>query len=189
MTAAEKTTPKETLTKEIVFSEKDIALRVKEVGKQITNDFIDKQADGIVVVSVLKGAAIFMTDLIRAINLNFEIDFMSLSSYQNSTQTSGCVNIEKDISINLAGKHVIIAEDVIDSGVTMDFIIKHLSNKGAATVTICTFLHKHITQRDLGVKYVCFDCPKDYIVGYGLDYMQLYRNVPYVFSLKKEFYS
>lgn len=175
------------LLKKVVLSEHDIQSRIKEVGQQITKDYADKENDGIVVISILKGAAIFMTDLVRAIDLNLEIDFMSVSSYGNSTKTKGRAIIEKDISTDILGKHVILAEDVIDSGITMDFVIKHLSNRGAASITVCAFLHKHIEQRDIDVKYQCFDCPKEFIVGYGLDYLQYYRNVPYIFALKEEF--
>lgn len=171
---------------EVIFSEEQIQSRIKEVGAQITNDFQSKQDDGIVVISILKGAAIFMADLVRAIDLKLQIDFMAASSYYDSTKSSGRLKIDKDINTNIVGKHVIIAEDIVDSGLTLEYITNLLKNKGAASVTVCSFLNKNIFKTDINVKYTCFDCPEKFIVGFGLDYMQTYRNLPYVTSLKKE---
>lgn len=179
----------EEVSKKIIFSQEEINSRVKQVGQQITKDFADKEKDGIVVVSILKGAAIFMTDLIMNINLNVEIDFMCVSSYNESTKSSGKCVFEKDLTSDVEGKHIIIAEDVIDSGLTLYEVINHLKNSGAASVTVCALLHKHIAQKDIDVDYICFDCPSDYIVGYGLDYAHLFRNVPYIFALKEEYYN
>lgn len=170
---------------EVVFSKEQIEQRIKEVGAQITEDFKDKQDDGIVVVSILKGAAIFMADLVRAIDLKLQIDFIAATSYGNATTSSGRLKIEKDVSGDLNGKHIIIAEDIVDTGLTLEYITKLLKQKGAATVTVCAFLDKKIWKTDINVKYSCFDCPERFIVGFGLDYCQYYRNIPYVSALEE----
>lgn len=167
----------------VIFTEEEIANRVAEIGVQITNDFCDKQEDGIVVMCILKGAATFMCDLCKHIDLKIKTEFMCVSSYADSTQSSGRPQIVKDLDADISGKHIIIAEDIVDSGITLDFLIKHLSARGAKTITIAAFLHKHIAVRDVPVEYICFDCPDEFIVGYGLDYAQYYRNLPYVSGL------
>lgn len=167
----------------VIFSEDDIKNRIAEVGAQITQDYKDKEDEGIIVVSVLKGASLFMADLIREIDLLVEIDFLAASSYYNSTVSSGRLKIEKDISADIAGKHVIIAEDIVDSGLTLEYITKMLKNKGAASVKVCAFLNKHVSKTDIDVSYTCFDCPNEFIVGYGLDYAQMFRNLPYITSI------
>lgn len=169
----------------VIFSEDQISKRISEVGKQITKDYSDKVDDGLIVVSILKGAAIFMSDLIRNINLDIEIDFITASSYC-SAKSAGKVNIEKDISIDISGKHVIIVEDIIDTGITLKCISNYLKDKGAKSIKFCTFLNKHKTNTKIDVAYTCFDCPQEFIVGYGLDYEQKFRNLPYVTSLECE---
>lgn len=170
----------------VIFSEKNILERVSEIGQQITKDYYDKQEDGIVVVGVLKGAAIFMADLVRNIDLKIELDFIHASSYYDNFESSGKLNLEKDISCDIKDKHVILVEDIIDSGITVGSISKHLSDKKPASITICALLNKNVSTADITVKYCCFDCPDEFIVGYGLDAAQIYRNLPYISSYKMQ---
>lgn len=169
-----------------IISEKEIQSRVSEVGRIISNDYKDKQDDGIVVVGVLKGAVLFTADLIRSLDLKIEIDFISASSYNNSLESSGNVKIEKWLSTSAKGKHIIVVEDVVDSGLTLKCITEKLKDEGAASVKICALLDKHLSKSNIEVSYMCFDCPNEFIVGYGLDYKQNYRNIPYITSLVEE---
>ena len=167
----------------VIFSEQQIKDRIAEVGKQITQDYKDKQEEGIIVVSILKGAAIFMADLARALDLVVSVDFMCISSYEDSLKSSGKLNVKLDTDHDLKGKHVIIAEDIVDTGLTLEYVTKHLKERGAASVAVCAFLNKHVYTTDIDVAYTCFDCPPDFMVGYGLDYKQRFRNIPYVTAL------
>ncbi len=173
--------------KEILFTEEELHARVRAMGEQITADYAGKER--LIVISVLRGAAIFMADLVREIKLPLEMDFMAVSSYGAGVKTSGVVNIVKDLSTPIEGKHVLIAEDILDSGLTLDYLMKTLGNRNPASIEIASLLHKRGTQKvDITCKYVGFDCPDEFIVGYGLDYAERYRNLPYIGVLKPEVY-
>ena len=175
---------------EVLFSEEDIAERVKALGAAITYDYRDVACDrGIVLVSVLRGAAIFMADLARAIDLPVEMDYMAVSSYGGGSKSSGVVRIQKDLGTDIRGRHVLIAEDILDSGLTLKYLLKNLSSREPASLEVATFLRKETPcQADIRCKYIGFECPDEFIVGYGLDYAERYRNLPYIGTLKPELY-
>lgn len=173
--------------KEILFTKDQIGAMVKSLGEKITNDFKDKN---VLVLGLLKGSFIFMADLVRAIKLPCEIDFMAVSSYGKGTESLGRVQIVKDISEPILGKDVIIVEDIIDSGVTLSFIVDYLKSKGASSVTLCTLINKpERRKKDVRVDYIGADIPNEFIAGYGLDYAERYRNLPFIGILKEEVYS
>lgn len=170
----------------ILFSEEQLKQRVAELGAQIAADYAGKD---LVVVSVLRGAAIFMADLVRAMDLPLEMDFMAVSSYGAAAKTSGRVRIIKDLSSDIAGRHVLIAEDILDSGLTLSHLVQMLQQRNPASVEIAALLHKEGAQKvDIACKYVGFSCPNEFIVGYGLDYAEAYRNLPYIGVLDPHVY-
>ena len=172
--------------KEILFTAAEISDMVSELGRKITADFSDRE---FVVIGLLKGSVIFMADLLREIKLPCEIDFMAVSSYGKGTETLGRVNILKDISNSVLGKDVLIIEDIVDSGVTLSFIIKHLKNKGAKKVSVCTLLNKTARRKkQVDVQYVGVDVQDEFVAGYGMDYAENYRNIPFIGVLKEEIY-
>ena len=175
---------------EIIFTEDEIAARVAEMGEQITRDYADRAAnEGVVMISVLRGAAMFMADLVRQIKLPVEMDYMAISSYGNGAKSSGVVRILKDITANIEGRHVIIAEDILDSGLTLKYLMRTLQARYPASIEVATLLRKLTrAQADIDCRYVGFECPDEFIVGYGLDYAERYRNLPYIGILKKEIY-
>ena len=141
-------------------------------------------------VSVLRGAAIFMADLARAIKLPVEMDYMAISSYGNGAKSSGVVRILKDLTSEIEGRHVIVAEDILDSGLTLKYLLKNLSSRCPASLEVATLLRKKTkAQADIDCRYVGFECPDEFIVGYGLDYAERYRNLPYIGVLRPELYS
>ncbi len=175
----------------VVFTEEDIAQRVRELGAQITADFTPavERGEQVVLVSVLRGAAIFMADLARAISLPLVMDYMVVSSYGNRITSSGDVRILKDMSESVEGKHIIFAEDVIDSGLTLAALMRLFEHRAAASVSVCALLRKDVPgQADVDVRYLGFPCPTAFVVGYGLDYAERYRNLPYIGVLKPEVY-
>lgn len=176
--------------KEILFTEEQIANRVAEIGSAITRDYAQAPSEGgVVLISVLRGAAIFMADLARCIKLPIEMDYMALSSYGKSAKSSGVVKIQKDLSCDIKGKHVIIAEDILDSGLTLSYLLEYLAEREPASLEIATFLRKEArAQVEIDCKYIGFECPDEFIVGYGLDYAERYRNLPYIGILKPEIY-
>lgn len=172
---------------EILFTREQIAEKVKCLGQRITNDFKDKN---LFILGLLKGSFVFMADLIREINLSFQVDFMAVSSYGKETESLGRIKILKDISESIVDKDVLIVEDIIDSGNTLDFITKHLKNQGASSVTLCTLINKpERRKKEIYVKYIGADIKNKFIVGYGLDYAEKYRNLPFIGVLKEEVYS
>ena len=175
---------------EILFSEQDLAIRVRELGEAITRDYADVAGDaGIVVVSILRGGAVFTCDLIRAIDLPLEVDFMAVSSYGNGAKSSGVVRILKDLSTDIRGRHVIIAEDIIDSGLTLKYLLKKLQSREPASLTVAALMRKDTpAQADIPCRYIGFERPDEFIVGYGLDFAEHYRNLPYIGVLKPEIY-
>ena len=178
--------------KEILYSEEQIAARVKEMGARLTEHYRPavERGERIVLLCVLRGAAIFMADLARAIDLPLEMDYMVVSSYGNEAKSSGVVNILKDTSSDVAGKHIIIAEDILDSGLTLKSLGEIFEARKAASIAIVTLLRKEVPgQIDIKCFDVGFTCPDEFIVGYGLDFAEHYRNLPYVGILKPEVYS
>lgn len=170
----------------VLLTEQEIAEKVKELGAQISRDYADKNP---IIVCVLKGSFIFKADLVRAIDVPCTVDFMSVSSYGAGTTSSGEVKIVKDFDQSVEGRHLIIVEDILDSGRTLSYLMKTLKARGAASITLCTFLDKPERRVvPVEVTYSGFTVPDAFIVGYGLDYDQMYRNLPYVGVLKPSVY-
>ena len=171
---------------EIVVPEAVLNDRIRELGAQITADYEGRPP---LLVGVLKGAFIFMSDLARHIALPVEFDFMAVSSYGSATQTSGVVRILKDLDREIQGRDVLIIEDIIDSGLTLNYLLKNLRSRRPATLEVCALLYKpEQLKADIEVKYAGFDIPSVFVVGYGLDYAERYRNLPFVGTLKPEVY-
>ena len=172
--------------KKILLTEEDIKKRVKELGVEITHDYMDKD---LMVVGILKGSFIFTADLVREINLPLLVDFMSLSSYGMNSRSTGEVRILKDLDFSVEGRDVLVVEDIIDSGFTLNYLMDTLARRGASSVKIAAFLDKFEARKaDVKVSYRGYEVPNDFIVGYGLDYAEGYRNLPYIASLKEEIY-
>jgi len=170
----------------ILVSKEEIDNMVKRLGKQITEDYKDKE---LVIVGVLKGGFIFMADLIRNIDLPLQLDFISVSSYGATTQSTGVVRIIKDVEIDITGKHVILVEDIVDTGLTLAHLKELFSTRGPASVKICSAFDKPSRRKiDIKPDYVGLEVPDEFIVGYGLDYAENYRNFPEVGVLKPELY-
>lgn len=175
---------------EVLFTEDEIAARVAEIGRAITRDYAcTADEGGIVLISVLRGAAIFMADLARKIELPVEMDYLAVSSYGNGAKSSGVVRILKDLTSEIEGRHVIVAEDILDSGLTLTYLLKNLSSRHPASLEVATLLRKKTpAQAKIDCKYLGFECPDDFIVGYGLDFAERYRNLPCIGILKPEIY-
>ncbi len=173
---------------EVVLDENEIREINRRLGEEITRDYADKNP---LVVSVLRGAVVFTADLIREIKCPVGIDFMDVSSYGDSAKSSGVVRIVKDLDTEIEGRHVIIAEDILDSGLTLNFLIDMLKRRHPASIEVVAFTVKDIKDRKAAVepKYVGAHVDDNFIVGYGLDYAERYRNLPYVGILKPEVYS
>lgn len=168
------------------YSEEQIQERVKALGEAISNDYEDKFP---LVVGVLKGAVPFLADLVRSMNIHMEMDFMDVSSYGNATVSSGEVRILKDLSTVVEGRHILIVEDIVDSGRTLRYLVDLLKHRKAASVKIVTMLDKpegRVVEMD--ADYIGFEVPNEFVVGYGLDYAEDYRNLPYIGVLKPEIY-
>jgi hypoxanthine phosphoribosyltransferase len=162
----------------IVVPESEIQDRITALGKEITADYEGRPP---LLVGVLKGAFMFMSDLARAVDLPVEFDFMAVSSYGSATRTSGVVRIIKDLDIDLTGRHVLIVEDIVDSGLTLAYLRRNLEARDPASLEICALLVKEGLQKsDMDIKYVGFQIPPDFVVGYGLDVGERYRNLPYI---------
>lgn len=173
--------------KRILITEQEISHAVGELGKKITQDYADKN---LVLVSVLKGSVVFMADLMRSIALDVSIDFMSVSSYGKGIKTSGVVKIIKDMDASVEGKDILIVEDILDSGLTLAYLREHLTSKGAHSIRIATLLDKPERRKvDIIPDYRCFVVPDEFVVGYGLDFNERYRNLPYVGVLKPQAYA
>ena len=170
----------------VLLSQEKLEKIVKSLAKQIEKDYNDKE---FMMVGLLKGSVQFMADLLKNINMMCTIDFMCVSSYGKGTKSTGRVNIIKDLSEPIDDKNVIIVEDIIDSGNTLSFIKKYFSAKNAKSVRICTLLNKPSRREvEIDVDYIGFDVPDEFVVGYGLDYQEYYRNLPYIGVLKPEIY-
>ena len=170
----------------ILVKREDIAAAVEKLGRQITEDYQGKE---VMMVGILKGAIVFFSDLVRSIDLPVKMEFMAVSSYGASTKTSGVVNLVKDITVDITGMHVLIVEDIVDSGMTLSYLKKYLSTRGAASIKIVTLLDKPERRRvDLKADYFCFTIPDEFVVGYGLDYAEKYRNLPDIGVLDRRIY-
>ena len=171
----------------ILVTREEIAQKVREFGQKITEDYAGKKP---VLICILKGAAIFFSDLAREIALPVTMDFMAISSYGSATKSSGVVRVLKDLDNDIVGKDVIIVEDIVDSGVTLNYLTKVFGQRGAASIRIATLLDKPARRRvpDLKVDYSCFNIPDAFVVGYGLDYNQVYRNLPDIGILSPKIY-
>ena len=167
-----------------MLSEEQIAKKVVELAKRIENDF---EGEELLVVGILKGASIFVSDLIRKINLDVNIDFMSVSSYGNGTESSGIVKIIKDLDVNIEGKNVLIVEDIIDSGLTLSNLVATLETRNPKSLKLCTLLDKPQRRKvNIPVDYVGFVIEDNFIVGYGIDWAEKYRNLPYIGIVEQE---
>jgi len=162
----------------MVVDEDELQTRIRELGKEITADYEGRPP---LLVGVLKGAFVFMSDLSRAIDLPVEFDFMAVSSYGSATRSSGVVRIMKDLDLDLTGRDVLIVEDIVDSGLTLAYLRKNLAARGPASMEVCALLVKEGLQRvELDLRYVGFRIPPDFVIGYGLDVSERYRNLPFI---------
>jgi hypoxanthine phosphoribosyltransferase len=162
----------------VVVGEEDLMVRVSELGKEITSSYASRPP---LLVGVLKGAFVFMSDLARAIDLPVEIDFMAVSSYGSATKTSGVVRIQKDLDLDLTGRHVLVVEDIVDSGLTLAYLRKNLAARNPASLEVCSLLVKEGLQKnDPDLAYVGFRIPPTFVIGYGLDVAERYRNLPFI---------
>ena len=168
-------------TIDVMISEAEIAAKVEELAKKIENDY---KGEPLLVVGILKGASVFVSDLIRKINLDVNIDFMCVSSYGNATESSGTVRILKDLDVDIAGKNVLIVEDIIDSGLTLSNLVKELQIRNPKSLKLCTLLDKPERRKaNVLVDYIGFVIEDKFIVGYGIDWAEKYRNLPYIGSV------
>ena len=170
----------------VLISEEELKRRIAEMGRQITQEY---HGEPLTIVGILKGASIFFADLARSIDLPLQMDFMSVSSYGTEATSSGVVKIIKDLDADVTGRHILLVEDIIDTGITLAYLRDYLSNRGAKSVKICTLLDKPSRrEKAVQVDYIGFTMPDEFIIGYGIDYAENYRNLPYVASLKRSVY-
>jgi hypoxanthine phosphoribosyltransferase len=170
-----------------MISEEELAKRVKELGKQLTEEYRGKD---LLVVGILKGCMLFLSDLVRTIDLPLTMDFMVVSSYGTATKSSGVVRIIKDLEREIEGKDVLIVEDIVDTGLTLSYLIENLKTRNPKSVKVCSLLDKPDRRKaQVDIEYVGFKIADEFVVGYGLDYAEVYRNLPFVCVLKPEVYS
>ena len=170
---------------EILIDEETLAARVRELGAEVSADY---QGRDLLLIGVLKGAVFFMADLMRHITVPCEVDFMAISSYGDSTDSSGIVRILKDLDINIEGRDVLVVEDIIDSGLTRSYLMRNLESREPASLEVCALMTKPDRREiDVPVRYIGFEIPNRFVVGYGLDFGERYRNLPYVAVLSDEF--
>lgn len=166
----------------VLISKEQLDATVQKLGAQISKDYADKRP---LLIGVLKGCVVFFSDLIRKIDIDCQLDFMAVSSYGAGKNTTGEVKVLKDVSTTIENKHIIIVEDIVDSGITLNYLVNLLKFRGASSVEICTLLNKpERRQRDVYPKYVGFEIPNEFVVGYGLDYDEKFRNLPEVCIMK-----
>lgn len=171
---------------DILVGEEQIQRRVRELGTRISADFAGEE---ILIIAVLKGAVLFLADLIRHIDLPLAVDFLAVSSYGAGTESSGVVRILKDLDAPIEGQHVLIVEDIVDSGRTLDYLLRMLRQRRPATLHVCTLLDKRERREiDVPIDYVGFEVPDAFVVGYGLDFAEFYRQLPFIGVLKPEIY-
>jgi hypoxanthine phosphoribosyltransferase len=168
----------------VLFTDQEIQAKVEELGKEIRSDYDGRR---VLMVGILNGCFPFMADLVRGVNAQLEVDFMSVSSYGGETQSSGVVRILKDLNESIEGRHVLLVEDIIDTGLTARYLLDNLQTRHPASVEVCSLLDKREARtEEVPIKYVGFECPDEFVVGYGLDYLGLYRNLPFIGILKPE---
>ena len=172
--------------KEVLYSEEDLKSKIQEIGKIITEDYEGRE---LVLIGILKGSVMFMSDLMKEIKIPCCMDFMAVSSYGSSTKSSGVVRILKDLDFQIEGKDILIVEDIIDTGVTLKYLVEYLSARKPNSLEICCLLNKQERRKvNISAKYLGFEVPDFFLVGYGLDYAEKYRNLPYIGILKEEVY-
>lgn len=172
--------------KETLFTEEILRKKVKELGRKISEDYEGKE---LVLIGVLKGSVMFMSDLLKEITIPCHMDFMAVSSYGSSTKTSGVVRILKDLDYEIQGKHVLVVEDIIDSGITLKYLMQYLNARKPESLEIICLLNKPERRKvEIDVKYLGFEVPDYFLVGYGLDFAEKYRNLPFIGILKEEIY-
>ena len=163
---------------DVLIEEPELQRRIAELGRQLSEDYADRD---LLLIGVLKGAVFFMADLMRHISVPCEVDFMAISSYGAATDSSGVVRILKDLDLNIEGRHVLVVEDIIDSGLTLSYLTRTLAAREPASLEVCTLLTKPERREvDVPVKYVGFEIPNRFVIGYGLDFGERYRNLPFV---------
>ncbi len=169
---------------EILIDEETLSTRVAELGAEVSADY---QGRDLLLIGVLKGAVFFMADLMRHITVPCEVDFMAISSYGDSTDSSGIVRILKDLDINIEGRDVLVVEDIIDSGLTLSYLMRNLESREPASLEVCALMTKPDRREiDVPVRYIGFEIPNRFVVGYGLDFGERYRNLPYVAVLSED---
>jgi hypoxanthine phosphoribosyltransferase len=168
----------------VLIDEETLRGRIVDLGEEISKDYAGRD---LLLVGVLKGAVFFMADLMRHLDVPCEIDFMAISSYGTATDSSGVVRILKDLDINIESRHVLIVEDIIDSGLTLSYLMRNLEARGPQTLEVCALMTKPERRRiDVPVRYVGFEIPNEFVIGYGLDFAERYRNLPFVAVLADE---
>ncbi len=174
----------ESVVGEVLVDPEVLSARVAELGAEISADY---EGRDLLLIGVLKGAVFFMADLMRKLTIPCEVDFMAISSYGASTDSSGVVRILKDLDINIEGRHVLVVEDIIDSGLTLSYLMRNLESREPATLEVCALLTKPDRREiDVPVRYVGFEIPNRFVIGYGLDFAERYRNLPYVAVLSDD---
>jgi len=167
---------------EVLLSEEKLQTRIKELGAEITRDYAGLNP---LLIGVLKGACFFLSDLLRAIDTRLSIEFMAISSYGSSTRTSGEVRIMKDLDVPIEGRHILVVEDIVDTGLTLSYLLANLESRGAASVKLAALLDKfERREKEVTIDYLGFQIPDAFVVGYGLDYAERYRNLPFIAVLK-----
>ncbi|MEV4458881.1 hypoxanthine phosphoribosyltransferase [Microbispora sp. NPDC004025] len=170
----------------VLISEQELQEKIKELAGQIDADYAGRE---LLIVGVLKGAVMVMADLARALHVPVQMDWMAVSSYGAGTKSSGVVRVLKDLDTDIAGRHVLVVEDIIDSGLTLSWLMNNLKSRNPASVEICTLLRKpDAVKVELDVRYVGFDIPNEFVIGFGLDYAEQYRNLPFIGTLAPHVY-
>ncbi len=169
---------------DVLLSEEQIQTRIKEIGAQITEAYKDR--DDLHVIAVLKGSFMFLTDLVKAIDLELTVDFLGLSSYGDSTETSGVVRMTQDLSLPIKNRHVLVVEDIVDTGLTLKYLVENLQTRHPASLAIVSLLDKPENRTvDVDVQYTGFTIPNEFVIGYGLDYAEKFRNLPFIGVVRK----
>ena len=177
----------EQVMEQVLIDEQALKDRVAEMARQITEDYTACKAEEVLVIGILRGCVVFLSDLVRRMQLPVNLDFMAVSSYGSSKKSSGIVKINKDLDTNIEDQNVIIVEDIVDSGITLNYLVGYLESRGAKSIKICSLLNKQCNRKvDLNATYIGFEVDDLFIIGYGLDFDQRYRNLPYISYLEDE---